>query len=145
MAIPECLSQYTYEPLKSFRMNSSRCASNYILLKSVQLHPLFFSLLYCTESYAYCLYTLSHILQLSIFISTHRTYTQWGEESLFTEQSRSIAWGSTGIQESSQSLLSIKWLPPNYHLSCIISLMTNVHDLMIEAGWQFWSGDRWIR
>ena len=61
----------------------------YILLMYVQPLAPFFILFHCTESNMYCIYTLFHIPQLSVFITTHGTYAQPGEESLFPEQSSS--------------------------------------------------------
>jgi hypothetical protein len=103
-----------YVPLMSFLLNPSRCALNCILLDYVQLPAPFCQIFYCTESYIHCSYILSHIPQLSVIIIPNGTYTQPGEESQFTEESRSTPWESSGIQEGSKSSLSIK---------CLLSIM----------------------
>jgi hypothetical protein len=46
-------------------------------------------------------------------MTANGTYAQPGEESLFTEESRSTPRESTRIQESSQSSFPIKCLPSN--------------------------------
>jgi len=91
----------------------------------------------------YCLYTPSHIPQLSIFITANRTYVQPGEESLFTEESRSIPRESTCIEESSQSLFPIKCFPSNDLPLYIILQMTNIPDFINESGWRYQLGHRW--
>jgi len=60
----------------------------------------------------------------------------------FTEDSRSTPWGSTRIQESSQSALSIKCLPSNYVLSWIVLQMTIIPDISNVGGLRYWSRDR---
>jgi hypothetical protein len=115
----------------------SKRASNCILLDSVHLVIPFIPLLYCTESYISCFYILSHIPQLWIFVTANGIYTQPGQESLFPEESKRTPG------ESSQSSLSIKYLPSNYLPSCIILRMTNIPDFINEAGWWYRSGHRW--
>jgi len=134
IATADCRPRYKYEPLKSSLLKPSRRASNCILLDYVQLLAPFILIFYCTSSCIYCLYTLSHIPQLSIFIAANGTYAQPGEESLFTEESRSTPRESTRIRESNQSSFPIKCLPSNYLPSCIILQMTNIADFINEAG-----------
>jgi len=143
IATLDCCLSYNNEPPKSSLLNPSRRPSNHILLNYVQLLAPSFLLLYCTQSFINCLYIVSHIPQLSIFITADETYAQPGEESLFPEESRSTPWESTCIEESSPSSSSIQSLPRNYLALCIVLLMTSVHDWITDAGWQYRSADRW--
>jgi hypothetical protein len=88
MATLNCRLQYKSEPLKSFLINPSTRFSNYIILDYVQLLAALFLLFYCTEFYIYCLYILSRIPPLSIFITANAMYTQPGEEQPVTKKSR---------------------------------------------------------
>jgi len=121
----------------------SRCILTCILLDYGQFFAWFIPVCYCTESYIYCLNTLSHIPQHSILITANGTNTQPGEESLCTEQSRSLPWECTHIQESNHSSLSIKYIPFNYLHSSIMLWITNVPNLRTEVEWQCISGEQW--
>jgi hypothetical protein len=89
--------------------------------------------LYSTQSHISCFYTLSHILQLQIFVTANGTYAQPGEESLFTEESRSTPREHTCSQDSSQSSLSSKCLHSIYQPSCILLWITNIPDFMNKS------------
>jgi hypothetical protein len=105
----------------------------------VQLLALFFQIFYCTYSYFYCLFILFHIPHLSVINIRNGSYAQPGEESVFTEESRSTPSESTGIQERSQSSLSIKCWPSmvDYITDDYcrpISLLSHVDDTDQELG-----------
>ena len=99
----------------------------------MQLLAPFIPLFYCTKPCIHCLYTLSHIPQLSICITANGTYAQPGEESLFTEEPRSTPWESTRIDESSQSSFPIKCLPFSYLPLWIILRMTNIPNSVLTT------------
>jgi hypothetical protein len=125
--------QYHCQPLKSSLLKHRWHPSNFMYLYHMQLLAQFFLLCYCTYFYIYWLYTLSHILQLSIFITANGTDAKRGEESLFTEGLKSTSWDSTYIQENSQSSFPMRCLPSNSLPWYIVLQMTTIPEEINEA------------